>query len=268
MADPDSLQPGDPEWMRIAFEELDAGVYRYLAPGQSNPRIEKYQATTTLGVTPVGDETDWCASFVNYCIVESHNEGTNSARARDWLDWGTPTNNPVRGCVVVFKRSQGKGHVAFYLGHTSRTIRVLGGNQTHRVSIADQKASDWLGYRLGPVEEDDFMALFDNVNEFKAAVRAVVKDELRDTYAALARGEIDGTINPTSQHFKDSNRGVGKAVADQLHDTYAALARGEIDDRIDPTSQHFKDSHRHLAELLEAIATATNAQLPQPNPNP
>jgi acetyl-CoA carboxylase carboxyltransferase component len=67
------------------------------------------------------------------------------------------------------------------------------------------------------------------VNEFKAAVRAVVKD--------------------------------------QLHDTYAALARGEIDD-IDPTSQHFKDSHRHLAELLEAIAAATGAQLPEPNPNP
>jgi hypothetical protein len=47
---------------------------------------------------------------------------------------------------------------------------------------------------------------------------------------------------------------------------YEALARGEINDRIDPTSQHFKDSHRALYELLVAVASATGAQPPEPPP--
>jgi hypothetical protein len=77
-------------------------------------------------------------------------------------------------------------------------------------------------------EEDDFMALFDDVNEFKAAVRSVLREEL-------------SRVNE-------------------------ALARGEINNRIDPTSQHYKDSHRALYELLVAIASATGAQPPEPPP--
>ncbi|HEU4396784.1 MAG TPA: N-acetylmuramoyl-L-alanine amidase [Actinomycetota bacterium] len=111
-------------------------------------------------------------------------------------------------------------------------------------------------------EEDDFMALFDNVDEFKAAVRAVVRDEVHQAYEALARGEINNRIDPTSQHFQDSHRGLYR----QMQSVYEALARGEINDRIDPTSQHYKDSHRALYELLVAVAAATGAQPPQPPP--
>jgi hypothetical protein len=111
-------------------------------------------------------------------------------------------------------------------------------------------------------EEDDFMALFDSVAEFQAAVRAVVRDEVGKAYEALARGEINNRIDPTSQHFKDSNRGQYQ----QISSVYEALARGEINDRIDPTSQHYKDSHRALYELLVAVALATGAQPPEPPP--
>jgi len=72
-------------------------------------------------------------------------------------------------------------------------------------------------------QEDDFMALFDNVNEFKAAVRAVVRDEVRPI------------------------------VKDEIGNVFVALARGEIDGQIDPNSQHFKDSHRGLANQLETV---------------
>jgi hypothetical protein len=80
--------------------------------------------------------------------------------------------------------------------------------------------------------EDD-MALFDNVNEFKAAVRAAVRDEVRPivkdevgkVFKALARGEINGQIDPNSQHFKDSHRG----LADQL---------GAILERLPETTAH------------------------------
>jgi hypothetical protein len=115
---------------------------------------------------------------------------------------------------------------------------------------------------LHPEEEDDFMALFDNVAEFQAAVRVVVRDEVHKIYEALARGEINDRIDPTSQHYADSHRGVKR----EMHSVYEALARGEIDNRIDPTSQHYKDSHRALYELLVAVAAATGAQPPAPPP--
>jgi hypothetical protein len=79
-------------------------------------------------------------------------------------------------------------------------------------------------------EEDDFMALFNNVNEFKAAVRAVVQDEVKEE--------------------------IGKI--------YKALARGEINGHIDETSTHFQDSNRHLAKLLKQIADRLPASTPTP----
>jgi LAGLIDADG-like domain len=111
-------------------------------------------------------------------------------------------------------------------------------------------------------EEDEFMALFDNLDEFKAAVRSAVREELSKVYEALARGEINNRIDPTSQHYKDSHRG----LYGQMSSVYEALARGEINNVIDPTSQHYRDSHRALYELLVAIAAATGAQPPEPPP--
>jgi Glycosyl hydrolases family 25 len=116
-------------------------------------------------------------------------------------------------------------------------------------------------------EEDDFTGLFDNVNQFRAAVGAVVKDEvgkavqeeLKDFYALLARGG-DPVPGPTDQHFKDSHRGLDT----RLTDIYKLLARGEIDGEINPTGTQFRDSNRHLAKLLEDIA----ARLPESTPRP
>ncbi|MCD4737613.1 MAG: TIGR02594 family protein [Bacteroidales bacterium] len=67
------------------------------------------------------DETAWCSAFVNWCMEASGIEGTNSAWARHWLFWGEPVNNPVRGCVVVFKRGTG-GHVGFFIKQTTTSI--------------------------------------------------------------------------------------------------------------------------------------------------
>jgi uncharacterized protein (TIGR02594 family) len=167
---PESEQPGDPSWLRIALGEL--GTAEDLDLGESNPQVLKYLQSTTLGHDDShNDQTDWCSAFVNWCIEQSHHEGTNSAAARSWVNWGKPTNDPVRGCVVVFSRGPGHGHVGFYLRRRPGMITVLGGNQGHKVTIADQDDSRLLGYRLGP-EEDD-----------------VTKEELRDMLrAALSPG--------------------------------------------------------------------------------
>jgi uncharacterized protein (TIGR02594 family) len=148
MADPDYLQPDDPPWLKIAFEELEEGIQE-TAGLASTDRIVEYLEATTIG-SPFNqdDDTYWCSAFVVWVMEHAGFTSTNSAWARSWLEWGKEIDNrPERGAIVVFSRGPTSGHVGFYLAHTDTTIRVLGGNQGDAVSIADQNRSNFLGYR-------------------------------------------------------------------------------------------------------------------------
>ena len=134
-------------WFAIAQHEI--GVKEVMGSGD-NPRIVEYLRSTNLsGPASSNDETFWCSAFVNWCVEKSGYAGTDSAWARSWLNWGRETDTPVRGCIVVFKRgTSGGGHVAFFVSKTNTQIKVLGGNQSDSVMIADYRASDLLGYRV------------------------------------------------------------------------------------------------------------------------
>jgi uncharacterized protein (TIGR02594 family) len=81
-----------------------------------------------------GDETPWCAAFVNFCLAVAGRPIEWSAWALDFVNYGKPTTDPNVGDIVVFSRPGG-GHVGFYLGRykdgTGKDIGtlVLGGNQ-------------------------------------------------------------------------------------------------------------------------------------------
>lgn len=131
-------------WLGIALSELGEKEI----PGElHNPRIVEYLKSTTLG-KPYNekDETPWCSAFVNWCVEKSGFEGTDSAWARGWMNWGVAIAEPQRGCIAVFTRGNA-GHVAFFLELDGENIRVLGGNQQNSVSIAVYKADRLLGYR-------------------------------------------------------------------------------------------------------------------------
>jgi hypothetical protein len=181
----------------------------------------------------------------------------------------------IRPGDIVFFPREGLdiGHVGLVrkVEVTADVIRTIEGNtsdavrhRTHRISGGSIVGYGRPSYQ--EPEEDDFMALFKNVGEFQAAVRAVVKDEVRDEvdriYRALARGEIDGQMVTTSTHFQDSNRGLSRHIHDEVDRIYRALARGEIDGQMVTTSTHFQDSNRHLANLLKEIADRLPASTP------
>ncbi len=136
-------------WMPIARGEL--GVAEILGDA-SNPRIEEYLHSTTLpNVFADTNETPWCSGFVNWCVEKAGVAGTDSAVARSWLNWGKKTTAPVEGCIAVFKRDAGKGHVGFFISQTATKVKLLGGNQPgDLVSLADSKKSDLLGFRTLP----------------------------------------------------------------------------------------------------------------------
>jgi uncharacterized protein (TIGR02594 family) len=143
----------DFSWMTIA--EQEKGVSEI--PGSENqPRVVEYlHSTTNLSkANKSKDETPWCSAFVNWCLTQAGYEGTNSALARSWLNWGQPITEPRKGCIVVFKRGAGFGHVAFYLDETDTHIKVMGGNQLnpetniYEVSEKYYPKTDFLGYRI------------------------------------------------------------------------------------------------------------------------
>jgi uncharacterized protein (TIGR02594 family) len=148
--------PGDPPaaapveggdafpWMAIAEAELANGVRET----RSNPRIEEYFASTSFGRHP--DSEPWCSAFVNFCVKQSGVEGTNSALALSWLDWGQDAGGFVPGCIVVLTRgTPGQGHVGFFVGQDANgSISLLGGNQHDSVNISTFPSARVIGRRV------------------------------------------------------------------------------------------------------------------------
>jgi uncharacterized protein (TIGR02594 family) len=104
-------------------------------PVRWNPVIVTFfQATQTV---PMGDETSWCAAFVNWCFQRaSKGFATNSASSGSFRSFGTQTDDPRVGDLVVFQKTLPKtkteeqqGHVAFFVANHGDQIEVLGGNQ-------------------------------------------------------------------------------------------------------------------------------------------
>lgn len=98
-------------------------------------------------------ETAWCAAFANAVLKESGMPGTGTLRAKDFLNYGTPTNQPTKGDIVVLHRGDPngwQGHVGFYMGRQGDKILILGGNQGDRVSVQAFPASKLAGFRKPP----------------------------------------------------------------------------------------------------------------------
>lgn len=132
-------------WMPIAIREI--GVKAFPGNGD-NPRIVEYLQSTTLEPPLASnDETFWCSAFANWCMERAGFEGTDSAWARSWLNWGKAISRPKRGCVTVFRRGSG-GHVGFFIRQTATTVIVLGGNQSEAVKVSSYAKSSLLGYRM------------------------------------------------------------------------------------------------------------------------
>jgi uncharacterized protein (TIGR02594 family) len=140
----EAASPESPKWLEAAAREI--GVEEVPGPGD-NPRILEYHKATTLKATD--DSVAWCSSFVNWCIKQAGIQGSGSAAARSWLNWGKTLDNPRNGCIVVLKRGNNpnNGHVAFYVGDEGSSIRLLGGNQSNRVKVSPFPKSMVLSYR-------------------------------------------------------------------------------------------------------------------------
>ena len=129
-------------WMDIASAET--GV-KEISGSKDTPRIVEYHRATSLKATD--DETPWCAAFVSWVLMKAGYASKYSARARSYLDYGTPALKPQFGDIVIFSRGSA-GHVAFYVGHDANgNIQCLGGNQGNKVCVSTYDKERILGFR-------------------------------------------------------------------------------------------------------------------------
>ncbi len=151
------MSEGIPPWMAVALLEQELRVQE-LPGSEHEARIIMYHSTTSLDAE--ADEVPWCSSFVNYCaqMCGMGLRGTQSARARSWLEWGSSLSYPALGCIAVLKRGgpdqPGKdvldaaGHVGFFAGFDRQgKPRILAGNQSNRVNTKPFPVERILDYR-------------------------------------------------------------------------------------------------------------------------
>ncbi len=91
-------------------------------PGPANPLIVGFFAATQL--LPSGDQTAWCAAFVNYCLFQAGKVGTSSAASTSFrkIAKDVQAHTPVSGDIAVFRDAgpkgddpDGQGHVGFFV---------------------------------------------------------------------------------------------------------------------------------------------------------
>lgn len=139
---PESPVSKDPlPWMTIAEKEIGVNESK-------NPkRVIEYHQATDLKAKDV--KTAWCSSFANWVLKQAGYKTTNSAWARDWLEYGEIADKQ-RGCIVVMERNGpgGDSHVGFYTGKETKThIELLSGNSGNSVCLKLYAKKDILGFR-------------------------------------------------------------------------------------------------------------------------
>lgn len=103
----------------------------------------------------------WCAAFLNGLLKSQGAVGTGSNLARSFLAWGSATQDPRKGDVVVSRRGrdESKGHVGLFQGTDARgRILVLGGNTGGKVGTMAVAPQDVLGFRRAPTGAASFAA--------------------------------------------------------------------------------------------------------------
>lgn len=130
-AQPDAgFVPKAPPWMEVALREQGVAEWN---PGD-NPRIIEYLAS--VGVRG-GDETSWCAAFVNWCMMRSGFRGHGTGLAGRWISYGRGIV-PAYGCVVVLQplSAGASGHVGFLHAMDQTNVWLLSGNSANRVRLS------------------------------------------------------------------------------------------------------------------------------------
>ena len=133
-----------PNWVKTALKEIGT---KEIHGKDHNERVLEYHSVSGGFST---DEVPWCASFVNWVMLQHDYEVQMRypARAKSWLNFGKSSTVPIVGSIAV-KSRQGGGHVCFVIGKNMEgELWCLGGNQGDEVNIKLYKKEVFIDFRI------------------------------------------------------------------------------------------------------------------------
>lgn len=137
----------------IKDKNRDNELYNVEWKVRANPVIVGFFSMTNT-MPSEGDQTSWCAAFVNFCLGVSDRKMTGSALSGSFRTYQKQTDDPKEGDIVVFadsgpKGAQGFGHVGLYVSRDANGITVLGGNQRGNTGTTGAVTLSKFPYRGG-----------------------------------------------------------------------------------------------------------------------
>lgn len=135
-------------WMAIAVRE--AKQWSGIKEGKITDNYHNLTGVKRLGeqgkeYTPTLANTAWCASFINYCMLESGFPNTKNpssqfpVKSKHYVK----IDKPVYGAIVVYKHTNssfGTGHISLIFAELNDgDFAVLGGNQGDSITINTHK---------------------------------------------------------------------------------------------------------------------------------
>jgi len=144
------MEEDSPKWLTLAKSQLGIKEVAGSGASRSNPKVDAY--FRDAGFPGMYDDTSWCAAFVSSMLKRSGYPVLKDLTARSGRTYGTRLEKPRIGCIVVFWRespSSWKGHIGFVTGinHSTKTLKVLGGNQSNAVTEQTFPMNRVLAYR-------------------------------------------------------------------------------------------------------------------------
>jgi uncharacterized protein (TIGR02594 family) len=140
-------------------EDILAAAQRYSGQHERTNKGSLMGLFREAGINIDPQMIAWCAAFVNAVLATQGVQGTGKLNARSFLGWGSETNDPRKGDIVVARRGNNpaEGHVGIFQGRDARgNIQVLGGNTSDRVGIQTIAPRDILGFRRAPSAADSY----------------------------------------------------------------------------------------------------------------
>ncbi len=156
--------------------------------GEGKATLRELFGTAGISVDP--EKVAWCAAFVNAVLAGQGIKGTGSLSARSFLTFGTATNRPLPGDIVVLRRGTGdQGHVGFFEGTDARgRIRVTGGNQGRDGAVTSTSFArdEVLAFRRAPTASHSYAEQLRQEKEAAAAAKRA-NEQLETSLDHLAR---------------------------------------------------------------------------------
>jgi uncharacterized protein (TIGR02594 family) len=136
-------------------EGILAAARSHLGQTEHNASLQQFLAGQHIDP----EKSAWCAAFINAVLSSQGVKGTGSNAASSFLNFGTATNTPQKGDIVVLKSGQSASgmHVGLFDSAANGRVNVTGGNQGGgKVTTSSFAQSSVLAFRRAPTASQAF----------------------------------------------------------------------------------------------------------------